>query len=56
MIQEAVCTGDPEMVQLVLQHRDMQRYTQRTEGVPGLLKRLTEVKFKTVTDITIHVN
>ena len=42
--QEAVATGDPEMVQLCLQYRDFQRYTRRTEGVPGLLQRLKEVR------------
>ena len=42
MLQEAVSTGDPELVQLVLQYRDFQRYTRRTEGVPGLLDKLRE--------------
>lgn len=43
VIQEAVSTGDPELVQLCLQYRDYQRFTQRTEGVPGLLNKLREV-------------
>ncbi|XP_005093242.1 ankyrin repeat domain-containing protein 13D [Aplysia californica] len=41
-LHEAVCTGDPEMVQLVLQYRDFQRYSKRTIGVPDLLKKLQE--------------
>ncbi|KAK0068919.1 ankyrin repeat domain-containing protein 13D [Biomphalaria pfeifferi] len=42
VLHEAVCTGDPEIVQLVLQHRDFQRYSKRTVGVPDLLKKLQE--------------
>ncbi|CAL1544586.1 unnamed protein product [Lymnaea stagnalis] len=42
VLHEAVCTGDPEIVQLVLQHRDFQRYSKRTVGVPDLLQRLQE--------------
>ena len=43
MVQEAVTTGDPELLQLCLQYRDYQRYTDRTAGVPGLLQKLREV-------------
>lgn len=43
MLHEAVCTGDPELVQLVLENRDYQRYSKRTVGVPDLLKKLKEV-------------
>lgn len=42
VLHEAVCTGDPELVQLVLENRDYQRYSKRTVGVPDLLKRLKE--------------
>ncbi|RUS84808.1 hypothetical protein EGW08_007423 [Elysia chlorotica] len=42
VLHEAVCSGDPEIVQLVLQHRDFQRYSKRTVGVPDLLKKLEE--------------
>ncbi|GFO07626.1 ankyrin repeat domain-containing protein 13b [Plakobranchus ocellatus] len=42
VLHEAVCSGDPELVQLVLQHRDFQRYSKRTVGVPDLLKKLEE--------------
>ncbi|XP_034981450.2 ankyrin repeat domain-containing protein 13D [Zootoca vivipara] len=40
VLQEAVSTGDPEMVQLVLQYRDYQRATQRLGGIPELLNKL----------------
>ncbi|KAK2100061.1 hypothetical protein P7K49_021409 [Saguinus oedipus] len=42
--QEAVSTGDPEMVQLVLQYRDYQRATQRLAGIPELLNKLRQVQ------------
>jgi hypothetical protein len=45
VLHEAVCTGDPELVQSVLQHRDYQRYSKRTVGVPELLQKLKEVLF-----------
>ncbi|XP_067388096.1 ankyrin repeat domain-containing protein 13D [Emydura macquarii macquarii] len=40
VLQEAVSTGDPEMVQLVLQYRDYQRSTNRLAGIPELLNKL----------------
>ncbi|XP_059875356.1 ankyrin repeat domain-containing protein 13D isoform X4 [Delphinus delphis] len=42
VLQEAVSTGDPEMVQLVLQYRDYQRATQRLAGIPELLNKLRQ--------------
>ncbi|XP_047631094.1 ankyrin repeat domain-containing protein 13D isoform X2 [Phacochoerus africanus] len=42
VLQEAVSTGDPEMVQLVLQYRDYQRATQRLAGIPELLHKLRQ--------------
>jgi hypothetical protein len=42
VVQESIATGDPEIVQLCLQHRDNQRYAQRARGVPALLQKLTE--------------
>lgn len=44
VLQEAVSTGDPEMVQLVLQYRDYQRATQRLAGIPELLHKLRQVQ------------
>lgn len=40
MVQEAVATGDPELLQLVLERRDIQRYTSRMAGIPELLQKL----------------
>ncbi|KAK2493531.1 hypothetical protein MC885_017124 [Smutsia gigantea] len=45
VLQEAVSTGDPEMVQLVLQYRDYQRATQRLAGIPELLNKLRQEDF-----------
>ncbi|CAH2015963.1 unnamed protein product [Acanthoscelides obtectus] len=42
MVQEAVATGDPELLHMVLERRDYQRYTSRMAGIPGLLQRLKE--------------
>ncbi|XP_033119326.1 ankyrin repeat domain-containing protein 13D-like [Anneissia japonica] len=39
-LQEAVTSGDPEIVQSVLQHRDHQRATSRIGGIPQLLNKL----------------
>ena len=43
VLHESVGTGDPELVQMILQCRDCQRYNKRTVGVPELLQRLKEV-------------
>lgn len=42
VVQEAVATGDPELVQIVLERRDYQRYSNRMAGIPKLLERLTQ--------------
>ncbi|XP_072386366.1 ankyrin repeat domain-containing protein 13D [Diabrotica undecimpunctata] len=42
VVQEAVATGDPELLQIVLESRDFQRYTSRMAGIPQLLHRLKE--------------
>ncbi|RZF44407.1 hypothetical protein LSTR_LSTR010036 [Laodelphax striatellus] len=42
VVQEAVATGDPELVNLVLEMRDYQRYSSRVGGVPELLLKLKE--------------
>lgn len=44
VVQEAISTGDPEIVQLCLQSRDYQRHSQRTGDVPSLLQKLREVR------------
>ncbi|KAM4555414.1 ankyrin repeat domain-containing protein 13D isoform 1-T1 [Odontesthes bonariensis] len=42
ILQEAVSTGDPELVQLVLQYRDFKRATERLAGIPELLSKLRQ--------------
>ncbi|XP_044760632.1 ankyrin repeat domain-containing protein 13D isoform X1 [Coccinella septempunctata] len=42
VLQEATATGDPELLQLVLERRNLQRHTMRMEGIPMLLERLKE--------------
>ncbi|KAJ3587796.1 hypothetical protein NHX12_011392 [Muraenolepis orangiensis] len=44
ILQEAVSTGDPELVQLVLQYRDFKRATQRLAGIPELLSKLRQAR------------
>lgn len=41
-VQEAVSTGDPDLVALVLKRRDYQRHVLRSYGVPELLQKLNE--------------
>jgi len=42
-VQEATATGDPVLLQMVLEKRDHQRYSSRIGGVPELLQRLKDV-------------
>ncbi|XP_061585110.1 ankyrin repeat domain-containing protein 13A [Cololabis saira] len=42
VLQEAVSTGDPEMVQLVLQRRDYLKASTALGGVPDLLSKIRE--------------
>ncbi|XP_069027441.1 ankyrin repeat domain-containing protein 13D isoform X2 [Embiotoca jacksoni] len=44
ILQEAVSTGDPELVQLVLQYRDFKRATDRLAGIPELLSKLRQAR------------
>ncbi|KAK5864757.1 hypothetical protein PBY51_015972 [Eleginops maclovinus] len=44
ILQEAVSTGDPELVQLVLQYRDYKRATERLAGIPELLSKLRQAR------------
>lgn len=41
-MQEAVATGDPELLQMVLERRDFQRYSNRMAGIPELLQKLKQ--------------
>lgn len=42
VLHEAVSTGDPEMVYVVLQHRDYHNTSMALEGVPELLQKILE--------------
>lgn len=44
VLHEATASGDPDLVKLILKHRDHQRLTKRTVGVPELLTKLKEVR------------
>lgn len=43
VLHEAVSTGNPEMVQMILQHRDYQQTAMTLGGVPELLQKINEV-------------
>ncbi|XP_033208375.1 ankyrin repeat domain-containing protein 13D isoform X2 [Belonocnema kinseyi] len=42
VVQEAVGTGNPELLQMVLARRDFQRYCNRVAGIPELLHKLKQ--------------
>lgn len=42
VLQEAVATGDPELLYMVLERRDFQRHSNRMVGIPELLQRLKQ--------------
>lgn len=42
IVQEAVCSGDPEILTAILEVRDLQRHIQRVTHVPHLLQKLIE--------------
>lgn len=56
MLQEAVSTGDPEMVQLVLQRRDYLKASTALGGVPELLAKIREVCFVQCSVVCLHVD
>ena len=43
VVQEAVSTGNSQLISATLQKRDLQRHTTRMIGVPALLQKLKEV-------------
>lgn len=43
VVQEATATGDPEILKVVLEGRDVERYSSRVAGIPTLLEKLKEV-------------
>ncbi|XP_065054339.1 ankyrin repeat domain-containing protein 13D-like [Rhopilema esculentum] len=42
VVQEAVGTGNPELLALIIQNREYQRLTERTGGIPQILEALEE--------------
>lgn len=42
VVQEAVCTGDSEILTAILEVRDLQRHVQRVTHVPQLLQKLVD--------------
>lgn len=44
VVQEATATGDPEILKVVLEGRDVERYSSRVAGIPTLLQKLKEVE------------
>ncbi|XP_054713418.1 ankyrin repeat domain-containing protein 13D-like isoform X2 [Uloborus diversus] len=42
VLHEAISTGDPELIQEILERRDYQRYSSRVGGIPELLKRIRD--------------
>lgn len=42
VVQEATATGDPEILKVVLEGRDVERYSSRVAGIPTLLEKLKE--------------
>lgn len=54
VLQEAVSTGDPEMVQLVLQRRDYLKASTALGGVPELLSKIREVVLYKFPHLSLH--
>jgi len=42
VVQEAVSTGNSELIKLIMTYRDYQRTTARTNGIPDLLNKLKQ--------------
>lgn len=43
VLQEAIATGNPSLVKLMMKYRTYQRNVQRIRGIPDLLRKLNEV-------------
>ena len=46
VLHEAICSGDSELVRLILHKRDYQRFCERAQGVPLLLTKIRNVRSK----------
>lgn len=44
VLQEAVATGNPSLVKLVMKYRTYGRNVHRSRGIPELLRKLNEVR------------
>ncbi|KAG1674640.1 Ankyrin repeat domain-containing protein 13D [Nymphon striatum] len=53
VVHEAVSTGDLELVQLVIEKRDYQRFVNRSNGIPNLMNRLKDVSSNVRIDTTL---
>lgn len=42
VVQEAICSGDPNILTSILEVRDLQRHIQRVTHVPKLLQKLVD--------------
>lgn len=42
VVQEAICSGDPNILTAILEVRDLQRHIQRVTHVPQLLQKLVD--------------
>lgn len=43
VLHEAIATNDPELVQLVLEKRELQRASKRAKAIPALLRKIRDV-------------
>ena len=43
VLHEAIATNDPELVQLVLEKRELQRSSNRAKAIPALLRKIRDV-------------
>lgn len=43
VLHEATCRADPDLIRLVLEHKDAQKQSKRSSMVPDLLRRLADV-------------
>jgi len=44
VLQEAVATGNPSLIKLVMKYRTYGRNVHRSRGIPELLRKLNEVR------------
>ena len=42
MVQEAVSTGDPDLLHVIIEKRQLERFSNRSSGIPQLLQKLKD--------------